>query len=242
MQTVCLAICSDYITWLHSSWCLKVLAENCVIGIRQRRFLETLRSELCFWYVCSWAAACFFLIWVLLFLSSTPTLLFVICLLFHFSWPWALVEKLFRDRTCFKEILYIKHLLLVPHHLDLKWDGKPQWQGDLGGKLYGGDEEFFFCYQCRKAGCIPRTSFQRNLHGISLYLWERRKLISHSPCSRVCNGDSRSDDLAVLCMMLCLTFALNRWTFLIAGAELWEPSAPSFQLQKFVFLIKSGSF
>lgn len=40
------------------------------------------------------------------------------------------------------------------------------------------------------------------------------------------------------------TFDLNRRTFLIAGAQLWEPSAPSFQLQKFVLdlevLIKSS--
>lgn len=38
----------------------------------------------------------------------------------------------------------MKHFLafiLVPHHLDSKWDGRPQWQGDLGGKLYGNDEE-----------------------------------------------------------------------------------------------------
>lgn len=44
----------------------------------------------------------------------------------------------------FKKKTYTKHFLafiLVSRDLDSKWDGRPQWKGDLRGKLYGNDEE-----------------------------------------------------------------------------------------------------
>lgn len=43
----------------------------------------------------------------------------------------------------------MKHFLafiLVSRDLDSKWDGRPQWKGDLRGKLYGNDEELIHSF------------------------------------------------------------------------------------------------